>query len=69
MEWVFSSDVSVLNPVPNLLVEAKDRILTMTTCHPKLSSAERFISFSVFESFVPRVNGAPAEVARMKISH
>ena len=69
MEWVFSSDVSVLNPVPNLLVEAKDRILTMTTCHPKLSSAERFISFSVFESFVPRANGAPAEVARMKISH
>ena len=66
MEWVYSSDSSVLNPVPQVSIAAKDRILTMTTCHPKLTSAERFIAFSVFESFVPRENGAPMEVAAVR---
>ena len=66
MEWVYSSDSSVLNPVPQVSIAAKDRVLTMTTCHPKLTSAERFIAFSVFESFVPRENGAPMEVAAVR---
>lgn len=63
LEFVYPTEVSVLNPVPQLLVGAKDRILTMTSCHPKLSAAERIIAYSVFESFVPRENGAPSEVA------
>ncbi len=67
MEFVYPTEVDVLNPVPQLLVKAKDRILTMTSCHPKLSAAERFIAYSVFESFVPRENGAPAEVAAVPI--
>jgi len=31
-----------------------------------LSSAERVIAYSVFETFVPRDRGAPAEVAAIK---
>lgn len=63
LEYVYPTEVTVLNPVPQLLIEAKDRILTMTSCHPKLSAAERIITYSVFESFVPRESGAPSEVA------
>lgn len=65
MEYVFPNEVSVLNPVPQLSIAAEDRVLTMTTCHPKLSAAERFIAYSVFESFVPRENGTPAEISTM----
>ncbi len=63
IEYVYPTGVSVLNPVPQLQVEAKDRILTMTSCHPKLSAAERIIAYALFESFVPRGNGVPAEIA------
>jgi sortase A len=35
----------------------------MTTCHPKLSAAERLIAYALFESFVPRANGVPTEIA------
>jgi sortase A len=64
IEYVFPSEVSVLNPVPQLQIDARDRILTMTTCHPKLSAAERLIAYAVFESFVPRANGIPTEIAK-----
>lgn len=64
IEYVYPTQVAVLNPVPQLQIGAKDRILTMTTCHPKLSAAERLIAYAVFESFVPRANGAPAEIAK-----
>jgi sortase A len=68
MEYVYPTEVTVLNPVPQLEIAAEDRILTMTTCHPKLSAAERFIAYSVFESFVPRENGAPAEIVTMGLN-
>lgn len=64
IEYVFPTEVSVLNPVPQLQIDAKDRILTMTTCHPKLSAAERLIAYAVFESFVPRESGTPTEIAQ-----
>lgn len=63
LEFVYPSEVSVLNPVPQTTIEAQERILTITTCHPKLSAAERFIAYAVFESFVPRENGTPSEVS------
>lgn len=66
LEYVWPSNVSVLNPVPTTSVKAKDRILTLTSCHPKLSAAERIIAYSVFETFVPRELGAPSEVAMIK---
>jgi sortase A len=67
IEYVYPTEVSVLNPVPQLQIEAKDRILTMTTCHPKLSAAERLIAYAVFESFVARANGVPAEIAKTSL--
>lgn len=63
LEFVYPSEVTVLNPVPQTTIEAKERILTITTCHPKLSAAERFVAYSVFESFVSRENGTPLEVS------
>ena len=66
LEFVYPTQAEVLQAVPQMAIQAKDRILTMTSCHPKLSAAERFIAYSVFESFVPRKNGAPAEVAAMR---
>ena len=63
MEFVYSSELTVLNDVPRTSIVAKERILTMTTCHPKGTISERFIASSVFESFVPRARGAPSEVA------
>jgi len=66
LEYVYPSQSDVLNDMPRETIEAKDRILTMTSCHPKLSAAERIISYSVFESFVPRKNGVPSEIMDMR---
>lgn len=66
IEFVYPTQSDVLSAVPRETILAKDRILTMTTCHPKTSAAERLIAYAVFESFVPRKNGAPAEVAEMR---
>ena len=63
LEFVYPTEVAVLNPVPQTTIGAQERILTITTCHPKLSAVERFIAYSVFESFVPRENGTPTEVS------
>ena len=63
MEFVYASESTVLNDVPKLSIVAEERILTMTTCHPKGTISERFIAYSIFESFVPRGRGAPSEVA------
>jgi sortase A len=63
MEFVYASEVTVLNDVPRLSIVAEERILTMTTCHPKGTISERFVAYSIFESFVPRERGTPSEVA------
>ena len=67
LEYVYPNEVDVLNPVPKATIRAKDRILTMTSCHPKLSAAERIIAYSVFESFVPRSNGVPTEIRAVSV--
>lgn len=66
IEYVYPTQSAVLGEVPQMSVTAKDRILTMTTCHPKTSSAERLIAYSLFESFVPRKTGTPSEIAEMR---
>lgn len=65
IQFVYPNETTVLNGVPQTLLAAKDRLLTMTSCHPKLSAAERIIAFSVFESFVPREAGTPSEIVTM----
>lgn len=64
LEYVRPTGVGVIAPVPqNDGATPGDRILTMTSCNPLFSAAERIIAYSVFESFHPRADGPPAEIA------
>lgn len=67
IEYVLPTETDVLNPFPRLEGEpGEDRILTLTTCHPKLAgSDERAIAYSVFENFQPRSEGPPAELVEL----
>ena len=61
LEYVRPSAVEVILPVPQEVgVSANDRYLTMTSCSPMYSLAERIVGYSAFESFTPRAAGAPA---------
>ena len=66
LEYVWPTAMSVLNEVPHFTaVEPRERILTMTSCHPRFSEAERIIAYSVFESWYPREAGPPSEIAQL----
>ncbi len=66
LEYVLPSGVGVIDPVPQLAgVEPTERILTMTSCNPKLSAAERIVAYSVYETWYPRAAGMPEELADM----
>jgi len=61
LEYVLPSETDVLNPFPRMTVEAgDDRILTLTTCHPKANGTEeRAIAYAVLDDFRPRSEGPP----------
>lgn len=64
LEYVLPTAVQVLEPVPQApQVEAGDRILTLTSCNPRFSAAERVIGYAVMEQWYPREQGPPAEIA------
>jgi sortase A len=64
IEYVHVSGVGVLDSVPqNPDATATQRILTMTTCNPLYSSAERMIGYGLFDEFYPRAGGPPQEIA------
>jgi sortase A len=66
LEYVWASEVEVLNPVPKQnAVEVTDRLLTLTSCHPRFSDAERIIAYAVFDGWYPRAGGPPAEIAQI----
>ena len=67
IEYVLPEETDVLNPFPRLEGEVGvDQIVTLTTCHPKLSgSDERAIAYGVFEGFQPRADGPPAELLEL----
>lgn len=67
MEYVWPSAVDVLNPLPRVsdTIEVTDRILTMTSCNPRFSRAERIIAYSVLESWQPAEAGPPTEIAHL----
>ena len=66
LEIVAPSAVDVLEPVPRQPgVEPTERILTMTTCHPMYSAAQRAIGYSVMTAWYPREGGAPAELVEL----
>jgi sortase A len=63
LEYVEPTGVGVLNPVPQTDgVEASDSIITLTSCNPAFSTAERIIAYGVFESWTPRTAGEPASL-------
>jgi sortase A len=63
-EYVRSSGVDVILPVPREPGAAPtESIITLTTCNPFYSSAERIIAYGVFDSWYPRADGPPAEIA------
>jgi len=65
-EYVRPTGVGVLDPVPQVEgMASTDRIITMTSCHPYFSAAERIIAYGVFDTWYPRAGGPPAEIATL----
>jgi sortase A len=65
-EYVRPTGVGVLEPVPQVNGAAStDRVITLTSCHPYFSAAERIIAYGVFEGWYPRAGGAPSEIATL----
>jgi len=65
-ETVYPDGVSVLDAVPQMPGAAPtDRIMTMTACNPIYSATERYIAYSVLDSFTPRSDGPPSEIAQL----
>lgn len=63
LEYVSPSRVAVLNPTPGSTVSnTTERFITLTTCNPLYSTAERIIAYGVFEHFRPAADGAPVEI-------
>jgi sortase A len=64
LEYVRPTGVGVVAPVPQADgATASDRLMTMTSCNPLFSSAERIVAYSVFDRFYPRADGPPDEIA------
>ena len=63
LEYVPPNGIGVLDPVPQSTgVTATSRLLTMTSCNPLLSAAERIIAYSVFDSWQPTSAGPPGAI-------
>jgi sortase A len=66
LEYVWATEVDVLNTFPRMKVDASDfRVITLTSCHPKFSEAERVIAYGVYEGWYPRAGGPPTEIAQI----
>jgi sortase A len=63
-EYVAPETVGVLAPVPyHPDLAPTDRIITLTSCNPLYSTAERIIAYGVLESWQPIGAGPPDEIA------
>lgn len=64
LEYVWPTQIEVLAPVPHQPdALATERLLTLTSCHPRFSEAERIIAYAVFDAWYPRAGGPPTEIA------
>ena len=64
LQYVKPTGVGVLDPVPEQPgVQPADRMITLTSCNPFFSTAERIIAYGSFDKFFPRAGGPPAEIA------
>lgn len=60
------SAVDVIAPVPGSPGAAPaDRMITLTSCHPLYSTAERIVAHGVFDSWRPAAAGPPEDLARI----
>lgn len=60
---VLPHEVEVIAPMPGQPgVEPDDRYITLTTCHPKFSAAERWIVHGRLDYWAPTGNGVPSEL-------
>jgi sortase A len=60
LQYVTPDAVDVLLPVPQAMdVPAGTSYITMTSCSPMYSLAERIVAYGVFDSFTPRTAGEP----------
>lgn len=63
LEYVRPDEVDVLLPVPQAAdLPPETAYITMTSCSPMFSMAERIVAYGVFDSFTPRSAGAPASL-------
>ncbi|MBC7724176.1 MAG: class E sortase [Burkholderiaceae bacterium] len=67
LEYVRPTGVGVLDPVPQQSADVTPtaRVMTMTSCNPMLSAAERIVAYSVLESWQPASAGPPGEIAAL----
>jgi sortase A len=64
LDYVRPSGVEVLDAVPAVAeAQPADRIITLTSCNPMFSDAERIVAYGVYDSWRPRSAGPPAEVS------
>jgi sortase A len=64
IQYVQPTETAVLDPVPmEPGVAPTQRLITMTTCNPFFSTAERMIAYGVFDKFYPYAGGPPAAIA------
>ena len=64
LEYVRPTGLGVLDPVPQFAgIAPTDRVLTMTSCNPMFSAAERIIAYASLESWQPTSAGAPATIS------
>ncbi|PRY67954.1 sortase A [Glaciihabitans tibetensis] len=63
-EYVLKTAIAVIDAVPQQPdATPTDRLITLTTCNPFYSTAERLISYGVYDGWYPRAGGPPAEIA------
>lgn len=63
-EIVAPDQTGVLLPVPHKPdAVATERLMTLTTCHPRFSDRQRHIAYAVMTSWQPGRTGPPAEIA------
>jgi sortase A len=64
LEYVWETDVKVLNSFPKLRQEVPGaRVITLTSCHPKFTVSERVIAYGLYSGWYPRAGGPPDEIA------
>ena len=68
LQYVQPTGIGVIDPVPeDPGAQATDRMITLTSCNPFYSTAERIVAYGMFDKFYPRDasepgGGAPAEI-------